>query len=56
MEIMDNGVAAVVNVLQAVDEHADQLRNASPFTGIISQKERAAIIANLEIKPDRSGS
>lgn len=43
-EILHHGVSAVVKVLDGEDEVSTHLRSSSPFTGIISQKERAVII------------
>lgn len=43
-EILNNGVSAVVKVLESKDEASTLLRSSSPFTNVITQQERADII------------
>ncbi len=42
--LLAKGVSAIVSVLDGVDEKSILLRSSSPFTGIVSQKERMEII------------
>lgn len=44
--ILNQGVTTVLSVLDGIDEHSILLKSSSPFTGIISQKERLEIIKN----------
>ena len=43
-DILEHGVSSVLPVLEGIDEKSILLRSSSPFTGIISQKERIGII------------
>ncbi len=42
--LLAQGVSAIASILESVDEKSILLRSSSPFTGIISQKERMEII------------
>ena len=42
--LLAKGVSAIASVLDGVDEKSILLRSSSPFTGIISQKERMEIL------------
>ena len=47
-DILDRGISSILPVLDGVDEKASLLRSSSPFTGIISQKERMEVIKNAK--------
>lgn len=42
--LLEKGVSAITSVLEGEDEKSIMLRSSSPFTGIVSQKERMDII------------
>ncbi|WP_433299542.1 excisionase family DNA-binding protein [Actinoplanes sp. CA-030573] len=45
--VIDNGAEAVLDALTSSAEYAVQLRGTSPFTGILSEVERATVLAAL---------
>lgn len=42
--LLAQGVSAIASILEGLDEKSILLRSSSPFTGIVSQKERMEII------------
>jgi len=47
-EILSQGILTVLPVLEGTDERSILLKSSSPFTGIVSQKERFEIIRNAK--------
>lgn len=51
--LMDEGVDAVVEMLTSEGERACTLRPASPFAGVISQKERLEVLEQWKAERGR---
>jgi len=47
-DILSEGINSILPILDGVDERSVLLRSSSPFTGIISQKERMEILKNAK--------
>lgn len=46
-EILDGGVDGVVNVLVGTDEHSSELRQNSPFAGVLSDEDRRRVLSSF---------
>lgn len=46
--LLDGDVDAILTVLRSPDEHARDLRQVSPFAGVLSEDERRAIVAAVQ--------
>lgn len=47
--ILDGPVDGVIRLLRSTDERATRLRQSNPFTGVLSNRERNAIIKQYPI-------
>ena len=48
LNLLDQPLDEVISLLTRDDEHAARLRQSNPFTGVLSQAQRTAIIRQFE--------
>ena len=48
LAVLDQPLEAVISLLTRDDEHAVRLRQSNPFTGVLSQAQRTAILRQFE--------
>ena len=48
LAVLDEPLGTIISLLTRDDEHATRLRQSNPFTGVLSQTQRMAILRRFE--------